>query len=78
MKELNNIFNEFHAIQNSYCGDATDWSVAKNKLDELYNRCRALRIRDGKNFHYYNFIKYKLQSTIMDEALRIQKKIPFI
>ena len=78
MKELNNIFNEFQAVQNSYCGDATDWKASKKKLDELFNRCHALRIRDGKNFHYYTFIKRKLQNAIMDEALRIQKKIPFI
>ncbi len=74
MKELNIIFNEYHTIQASYTGEATDWKAAYERIKALYMRCGALRIKNCKNFFYYSFIKEELLCVLWDELKRLEKK----
>lgn len=71
MEKFMEIHAEYHSIMASYCGSETDWQEAYNKLRALEAKCKKVKVRDGKNYYFYTWLKRTLYKEITEEASRI-------
>lgn len=75
MEKFMEIYAEYHSIQASYSGPSTDWKEAYEKLKDLEIKCKNIKIRDGKNYWFYSWLKTMLHREIYQEIKRLYAKI---
>ena len=73
MKEIQEFYNQFKAIQASYEGQKTNWNEKYLQLKKLYDNILNYRLYNSKNAVFYEWIQRKLQADVWEEIDRVNK-----
>lgn len=73
MKEIQEFYEQFKAIQATYEGKTTNWKEKSEQLDRLYRQMTQHKIPSSKNATFYEYVKRKLQTDIFEESKRVWK-----
>jgi len=64
---------KFLSVQDSYCGDKTDWHEKYQELFQVHSVLVKLPIRRSEYYRSYEWMRRALKKAVSDEQQRVAK-----